>query len=60
MLRAAEGFPPSLPLTSKIPITDAITPIAESKSGNTAAVSTENAPPERLAATVASVIAEII
>ena len=60
MLRADEGLPPSLPLTSNIPITDAITPIAESTSGNTAAAVSENAPPEFTAATAASVIAEMI
>ena len=62
MLRAAAGFPPSLPLTSMIPITEAMIPTAEMISGNTAAVvSVKTASSAAvLTATAAKVIAEMI
>ena len=62
MLRAAAGFPPSLPLTSMMPITDAKIPIAAIISGNIAAVISVKVAEafDVSTATAARVIAEII
>ena len=42
---AAAGFPPSFPLTIKIPSTEARRPIPARTSGNNAAVCSSNDPP---------------
>ena len=60
MLRALAGFEPSLPLTVRIPITEAMIPIADKINGNNAAVVSLNNPAEFTAATAANVTAEII
>ena len=62
MLRALAGFPPSLPLTHKIPMMEASTPTAEMMSGKIAAVSAlkVDISPASFTATAARVIAEMI
>ena len=62
MLRALAGLPPSLPLTQRIPITDAIIPTAEITRGNNAAVVSEKVAvsADVITATDAKVTAEII
>ena len=61
MLRALAGFPPSLPLTHIIPITEAMIPTAEMINGNNAAVAALNvaSPPALATATAANVTAEM-
>ena len=58
--RALAGLEPSLPLTMKIPITDAMMPMPDRTSGNIAAAVSLNRPPEFAAATAARVTAEMI
>ena len=62
IFKADAGFPPSLPLTSRIPMTDAMMPIAEIISGKIAASDSENVAVSgaEFTATAASVTAEIM
>ena len=57
---AFAGLEPSLPLTRRMPMTEAMIPTAAMISGKIAAVASSKTPPDAADATAASVIAEMM